>query len=142
MLYLVREDVIEETLDAHKAKFFDTYSVTGRPSKKNLTSSAFMETMATFVQRQTDNALEDKGTVVAKASKKEPLAATEAYGNITAEPPRQSDWGSEEPQLRRSSRRRSKNCHAKCEDSHVKQHSHSTESLKKKLRLQDRVGIG
>lgn len=46
---ILQEEGICETLDAHKAKFFETYAVANRLSKNLLPSSSFMTTIATFL---------------------------------------------------------------------------------------------
>lgn len=52
MLYLLRKDVMGETLEAHISKSFDTYAAADRLLKKDLTSSSFMALIATFVRRK------------------------------------------------------------------------------------------
>lgn len=99
----LRKEVVGETLDVHIAKFLDMDAAADRVSKKLLTSSSLMAPVVTFVQRKSDTAIADKGTEFTKASKMEPVIATEIYGDIVEELPSQYDSGSEEPNSRRSS---------------------------------------
>lgn len=82
MLDQLRQYVIGETVDVHIARFFDTDATAVRFLKDLLTSSSFMVPFVTFVRRKTDLAVAGQNTVVAKVSKKKPVAVMEAYGDI------------------------------------------------------------
>lgn len=56
LLDLLRKDIIRETLKVHMAKLFGTNTAADRPSKWLLTSTMFLEPIATFLRRQTDTA--------------------------------------------------------------------------------------
>lgn len=81
MLDLLRKDVIDEALHAHRAKIFDTDAATGRLSTRSLTLQSFWAPIATFVRRKTDTDIVSQNTAISKASKRELDAATETYGN-------------------------------------------------------------
>lgn len=55
-----------------------------------------MAPMATFVQSKTDTAIADKNKVFSKASKKEHVAAKEAYGDVIEEVPSPRDSSNKE----------------------------------------------
>lgn len=73
---------------------------------------------------------------MAKVTKKEPVASTEAYGDIIETRPSESVSRSEEPHQSRSFRCRSKIRQEKREDRHIKRYSRSLKSLKKMCALQ------
>lgn len=70
-----------------KSKILDTDAAIDRISNKLLTWSTFMAPIGTFVQCKMDKDIADKKTEFAKASKREPVAAAEVYGNFIKEPP-------------------------------------------------------
>lgn len=102
-------------LNRHRAKPFDPDAADNRLSKTLLTCSSSMAPISTLVRRKIDSALE-------------PVAATKADAGMMEDPPRSSDSESEEHHCRGSSRHRSKNCHSKREDHHVKSQSLSPRS--------------
>lgn len=64
---------MDETLDAHIAKRFNTDAAHDRCLKTLLTYSLIMSSIATFVRCKTDPAIEEQIKVFAKALKKEPV---------------------------------------------------------------------
>lgn len=105
LLEPLHKDVMSKTLEVHIAKFFEISAAADRLWKKFMKSSSFMAPIATFVPRKTDCAKADQNTLIAKASKREPVVATEAYGDNIEEAPSWSDSGIEETHRSRSSRR-------------------------------------
>lgn len=60
MLDLLCNDVLEDTLDAHTAKFSDIDAATDRVSRRSLMSTTFMAPITKFVRRKTDTTKEEK----------------------------------------------------------------------------------
>lgn len=52
MLYLPREGLIAEALEAHTTKFFDTNEASEGLSNKRCTATYFIAPIATFVSRK------------------------------------------------------------------------------------------
>lgn len=124
MLYLLRREVISETLTAHIAKLFDIGPAANRLRKKLLIQIVITAQIPMFVQRKTDTAIADPNTELAKSLKKGPAIVREVYGDMIQELKSPSDLESEDPQWKRSSTRRSKIRHALREDCQFKRHSH------------------
>lgn len=93
MLNLLGQDVIDETLDAQIAKFFDTDAATEGLSKRLLTWSSFMEPIGTLDRRKTNKVMEEKKYNVAYAVK-EPMDTVPAVSDSKS-PPKLSDSGND-----------------------------------------------
>lgn len=89
-----------------------------------------MAPIAKFVRRRTDSTITDQNTEIFKPSKNEPLAATEAYGDVIAALPSRSDSESKKLHRSKSSRCRSKNRHWNLEERHDNRQFHLSKSLK------------
>lgn len=63
--------------DSHIVKFFNTHAPADRLSEERRPSSTLMALIATSVCRKTDSTIADPNTVIAKPSKKKPVAAME-----------------------------------------------------------------
>lgn len=99
----LRRVVPGETLHTHIERFFDTDVACNWILKKLLTSSSLMTPIPTLVRRKTDSYITGQSTVLTKASKKEPVALTEEYGDNIRSLLSQSDSGGEEFHCSRSS---------------------------------------
>lgn len=97
LLDLLCNDVIDEIVGAHKAKCFYTDAAADRLSKELPTSSSFMVPIATFEQRKTDSAIVDRNIVLAMASKKEHVAATETLDDLSENHQGHRTWGARSP---------------------------------------------
>lgn len=95
MLGLLHKAVSDGILDTHMTKFFDTNAAKQRCSKKLLKSRSFMTSVATLVRCKMDPASADQNTVIARASKIDPMEAQKAFGDILSELPIQLESGSE-----------------------------------------------
>lgn len=82
MLDLFCNRGICDTLNAHIEKLFNTKVATNSLSKNLLTLSSFITPMTSSIRRRTDSAVADQNKLFAKTLKKEPVAVTEAYGDI------------------------------------------------------------
>lgn len=95
MLNLLHKDVILDTLDGHVAKIFDTEAAADRLSKRFLTSSTFMESIATFMRSKTYTTMAQQkfSTTVAR---KDPMDTVETYKDDDESSPSRKDSGSDE----------------------------------------------
>lgn len=103
MLNLLRKDVIEDTLEAHIPKVFDTYAAADRLSKRLLTSIKFMAPIVT-VRRKKDTTIEQQKYSTAFATK-DTIDSLEAHNDVDESPSGRSDSRSDETPRRKSSRR-------------------------------------
>lgn len=102
MLHLIREEIIEETLKAHIASYFDANAASTGLSKMLLVSCAFMAPIAKLAGRKTNNAIENEKYSVTHSSI-QLMYTVEPYNDKNKSLQSRSKSGSEELPCRKSS---------------------------------------
>lgn len=120
MCVLLRKHVIEDTLDPHIAKIFDTKPVVDRLSKKLWISSTSMVPIATFIRHQTESSTNQNwySTIFAVGGL---IDNVETYKDVEDSSPSRSDSGTDEQLNRKSSKCQSKRRQRKRKGEDVKQ---------------------